>query len=178
MAQLSRVRTGALALPEVEEGSHFGAVAFAVRGKNFTTLTKDQRRVRFHVPQPVIDATVAEHPGAEPLVRMGKTIGVEVPLADLDVRLLDRLLRRAWEAAAPARLVAQRGPATAAARTMGLPAIGRPAAAALGLAGITTLDEVARHTEEELLALHGVGPKAVRILREALAAGGQSLRAR
>jgi predicted flap endonuclease-1-like 5' DNA nuclease len=109
---------------------------------------------------------------------MGKTIGVEVPLADLDVRLLDRLLQQAWEAAAPKRLVAQRGPATAAARTMGLPAIGRPAAAALGLAGITTLDEVARHTEEELLALHGVGPKAVRILREALAAGGQGLRAR
>lgn len=178
MAQLSRVRTGALALPEVEEGTHFGMVAFAVRGKNFTTLTKDEHQVRFHVPQAVVDATLAEHPRAEPLVRMGKTIGVALPLADLDVRLLDRLLRQAWEAAAPARLVAQRGPATAAARTMGLPAIGRPAATALGLAGITTLEEVARHTEEELLALHGVGPKAVRILREALAAGGQTLRAR
>ena len=178
MAQLGRVRKGALALPEVEEGTHSGMVAFAVRGTNFATLTEDQQQVRFHVPQPVVDATVAEHPGAEPLVRRGRTIGVAVPLADLDVRLLDRLLRQAWEAAAPERLVVERGPATAAARTVGLPAIGRPAAAALGLAGITTLDEVARHTEEELLALHGMGPKAVRILREALAAGGRTLRAR
>ncbi len=177
MAELSRVRQGALALPEVEEGTHFGMVAFAVRGKNFATLTEDGQQVRFHVPQAVIDATVAEHPGAEPFVRRGKTIGVSVPLAGLDVRLLDRLLRQAWEAAAPTRLVAGRGPAPAAARTMGLPAIGRPAATALGLAGITSLDDVARHTPEELLALHGVGPKAVRILSEALAAGGRGFRA-
>ena len=39
---------------------------------------------------------------------------------------------------------------------MGLPAVGRPAATALGLAGITSLEKVAEHTEEELLALHGV----------------------
>ena len=61
---------------------------------------------------------------------------------------------------------------------MGLPAVGRPAATALGLAGITSLEKVAEHTEEELLALHGVGPKAVRILREAMAAGGLAFRAR
>jgi predicted flap endonuclease-1-like 5' DNA nuclease len=59
-----------------------------------------------------------------------------------------------------------------------LPAVGRPATTALGHAGITTLDHVAEHTEAELLALHGVGPKAVRILREALAASGLTFRAR
>jgi predicted flap endonuclease-1-like 5' DNA nuclease len=53
-----------------------------------------------------------------------------------------------------------------------LPAIGRPATGALAEAGITRLTEVSRHTEVELLALHGVGPKAVRILREALAERG------
>jgi hypothetical protein len=178
MAQVARVRKGALALPEVEEGTHFGMVAFAVRGKNFVSLTKDQQQVRIHLPTDVVESTVAEHAEAEPLVRMGTTIGVSLPLADLDVRLLDRLLLQGWEAAAPQRLVAERGPATAAARTRGLPAIGRPAATALGLAGITSLEQVAEHTEEELLALHGVGPKAVRILREAMAVGGLGFRTR
>ena len=178
MTTVARVRKGALALPEVEEGTHFGMVAFAVRGKNFATLTKDQQQVRIHLPPDQVESTVAEHPESEPLVRMGTTIGVSLPLEGLDVRLLDRLLQQGWAAAAPKRLVAARGPATAAARTIGLPAVGRPAAAALGLAGITSLEEVAKHTEAELLDLHGVGPRAVRILREALAAGGLEFRAR
>jgi len=56
-----------------------------------------------------------------------------------------------------------------------LPAIGRPATAALVTAGHTSLDKVAELTEKQLLAIHGVGPKAVRILREALAERGRSL---
>ena len=48
--------------------------------------------------------------------------------------------------------------------------IGRPATAALALAGITTLDDVRGVDLDELLRLHGVGPKAIRVLREALAA--------
>ena len=176
MAQVARVRKGALALPEVEERTRFGTVAFSVRGNDFVSVSKDAQHVRIHVPSDVVESTVAEHPEAEPCVRMGTTIGVSLPLASLDVRLLDRLLLQGWQVAAPKRLVADRGPATAAARTVGLPAIGRPAAGALGLAGITSLAEVADHTEEELLALHGVGPKAVRILREALAASGLAFR--
>jgi len=49
-------------------------------------------------------------------------------------------------------------------------AIGRPATRALAAAGITSLDELARLSETELASLHGVGPKAVAILRDALAA--------
>lgn len=56
------------------------------------------------------------------------------------------------------------------------PSIGRPALGALAHVGITTLEAVARLSEAELLALHGVGPQAVRLLREALAAEGLSLR--
>lgn len=48
-------------------------------------------------------------------------------------------------------------------------AMGRPANAALVNLGITTLQQVASMTERELLDVHGVGPKAVRILREELA---------
>ena len=53
-----------------------------------------------------------------------------------------------------------------------LPNIGKPATRGLGSHGITTLVQVAEHTEAELLAIHGVGPKAIRILREAMAAAG------
>ncbi|WP_456787672.1 hypothetical protein [Cellulomonas sp. P5_C5] len=48
--------------------------------------------------------------------------------------------------------------------------IGGPATAALALEGITTLDDVRDVDLDGLLRLHGVGPKAVRVLREALAA--------
>ena len=178
MVQVARVRSGALALPEAEEGTHFGMVAFAVRGKNFVTLSKDSTEVRFHLPAASVDAVVAELPEAEPLVRQGTTIGVGLPLATLDVRVLDRLLRQAWEARAPKRLVAAHSAEASAERTKGLPNVGRPATAALGLAGIRTLEDVAEHTEAELLALHGVGPKAVRILGEALSAAGLGFRVR
>jgi hypothetical protein len=50
-----------------------------------------------------------------------------------------------------------------------LPPIGRPANSALLEAGITTLTQVATHSRRELLAMHGVGPKAVTILEAALA---------
>jgi len=51
-----------------------------------------------------------------------------------------------------------------------LPAsIGRPATRALHAAGLTSLALVAGRPRREVLALHGVGPKAVRVLEEALA---------
>ncbi|WP_062318066.1 hypothetical protein [Demequina maris] len=53
--------------------------------------------------------------------------------------------------------------------------IGRPATGALAGEGITTLEGVTRLSRRELHALHGVGPKAVRILEEHLAAHGLAL---
>ncbi|OJT21106.1 DNA-binding protein [Archangium sp. Cb G35] len=53
--------------------------------------------------------------------------------------------------------------------------IGRPATSALAVIGVTRLEQVARFTEKELLALHGVGPKAVRVLEAALLEKGLSL---
>lgn len=50
--------------------------------------------------------------------------------------------------------------------------IGKTAARVLSLEGITSLEQVAEHSPRELLALHGIGPKAVRILGEALAEKG------
>ena len=46
---------------------------------------------------------------------------------------------------------------------------------ALASIGVTQLDEVADRSESELLALHGFGPRALRILQEALALRGQTM---
>lgn len=54
--------------------------------------------------------------------------------------------------------------------------MGKTAPRELQTAGIDTLQKVSQHSEAELLAVHGVGPKAVRILREALASRGLGLR--
>ncbi|MBP2414709.1 putative flap endonuclease-1-like 5' DNA nuclease [Arthrobacter stackebrandtii] len=51
-------------------------------------------------------------------------------------------------------------------------AIGRPATRALANAGITRFDQLAARSAGDLLALHGVGPKAVRILGGELASRG------
>ncbi len=49
-----------------------------------------------------------------------------------------------------------------------LPHISGPANAALAVAGITTLNELATHTQREIANLHGMGPKGLRILDEAM----------
>lgn len=46
--------------------------------------------------------------------------------------------------------------------------IGRTARRALALSGYTTFDHLTKVTPKELLAIHGVGPKAVRILEAEL----------
>jgi hypothetical protein len=53
--------------------------------------------------------------------------------------------------------------------------IGRPATGALLAAGYTDLTQLGGVPAAELLRLHGMGPKAVSILREALEAQGLSL---
>jgi DNA-directed RNA polymerase alpha subunit len=55
-------------------------------------------------------------------------------------------------------------------------AIGAPATGALLHEGYSRLEQLAQLTEAELLKIHGVGPKAVRILRETLATKGLSFK--
>lgn len=57
-----------------------------------------------------------------------------------------------------------------------LPKTSAPAQRALEGAGITALKQLTKVTEAELLMLHGMGQKAVRILREELKARGWSFR--
>lgn len=57
-----------------------------------------------------------------------------------------------------------------------LPNIGAPATRAINNIGITRLEQVSKYSEKELLELHGVGPKAIRILKAALAEKGLSFK--
>ncbi|HEY7169797.1 MAG TPA: methyltransferase domain-containing protein [Vicinamibacterales bacterium] len=56
------------------------------------------------------------------------------------------------------------------------PGIGGPALRALANAGIRSMSDLSRRSEAELAALHGMGPKALSILKSALAASGGRLR--
>ncbi len=55
-----------------------------------------------------------------------------------------------------------------------LPNIGNPAQRALANEGYSRLTQLTKITEAELLKLHGVGPKAIRILKDALETKGLS----
>lgn len=56
------------------------------------------------------------------------------------------------------------------------PNIGAPATRALEIEGYTTLKQLTKISETELSQLHGVGPKAIRILAETLKAKGLSFK--
>jgi hypothetical protein len=56
------------------------------------------------------------------------------------------------------------------------PGIGGPALRALASAGIRSMSDLTRRTEKELAALHGMGPKALGLLKSALSASGQRFR--
>lgn len=53
-------------------------------------------------------------------------------------------------------------------------AIGRTARRELALNGYTRFDQLTQVRSADLLKLHGIGPKSIRILAEELAARGQS----
>ncbi|GAB08626.1 hypothetical protein GOARA_013_00700 [Gordonia araii NBRC 100433] len=54
--------------------------------------------------------------------------------------------------------------------------MGKVAPRELAANGITTFDQLTGYTARELLAIHGVGPKAIRILRDELGARGMSFK--
>lgn len=53
-----------------------------------------------------------------------------------------------------------------------IPDVGGPVNAALAAAGYERLDQLAAVTEAEIAKLHGVGPKGLRLLRQAMQAQG------
>jgi hypothetical protein len=57
-----------------------------------------------------------------------------------------------------------------------LPRIGAPATRALAAVGVTRLSQLTEYRADDLHGLHGMGPRAISILRQALADQGLSLR--
>ncbi|MEU5343761.1 hypothetical protein AB0H18_23450 [Streptomyces sp. NPDC020766] len=175
MTSLAQLRRTALSLPgTAERDIGPGTKSFTVRDKRFASMDEDDH-VRLHLPVADADEVLAAHPTAERLTRGETPIGVRLPIGDINGQQLNHWVCRAWLAHAPKRLAVQAEAAdTAAAGEVGdLPrAIGSPATRALAAVGITTLSQVAEMSEAELLAMHGVGPKAVRLLGEALIATG------
>lgn len=171
MTTIGQVRKAASALPAVTEGTRFGMVAFFVKGAGFASITKDSAWLQLQLHTDDIAEVVDEFDGAEPIVRAGRLVGARVPLDAINGMQSNALVRRAWLWRAPRRLAAAERSAEVAepGKVGDLPAaIGRPATRALAGAGWTTLADLAQRTEAEVAALHGVGPKAVRILAEAL----------
>jgi predicted flap endonuclease-1-like 5' DNA nuclease len=171
MTTVRQLRKAALGLVQAEETTDDqGRATFVVDGRVFAVL--DGSRVRLHLPAPDVAAITAAHPAAEPAPD-----GATLALEGIDGQQLNHWVRRAWAFRAPPEL-AETSAAAATARPGGvgdLPrAIGRPATRALADAGVTTLAQVAAVPREELLGLHGVGPKAVRVLDEALGRGESS----
>ena len=175
---LSQLRKAALALPEAEESSRSDLIVFSVHGQTFATATA-AGWVQLHLPDREVEAALAAHPRGERLVQDGRPTGFQIPLADINGKDLNAWVRKAASHRAPERLAAAYAAAEAGIAPPGAdlpPAIGKPATRALLGAGLFTLAQIATRTEEELLALHGVGPRAVRILAEALAQQGKSFR--
>lgn len=164
MTSKRQLRKAALGLPQVEERSHLGTLSFSVRGKGFASLT-GEGVVQVWLTDEHATAFLAKVPG-ERLARAGEPFGIAVPLAEINGKDLNELIRLAWSCRAPESLVRaqQADPADSDLPT----SIGRPATRALHGAGVTTLAQLTTWTDEDLLALHGVGPKAIRILTETL----------
>ncbi|MEU9031307.1 MmcQ/YjbR family DNA-binding protein [Streptomyces sp. NPDC048383] len=180
MTTLAQLRRTALALPEaVEQPAAGGAgVVFRVRDRWFARTDADGE-LGLHLPEAEARRVLDAHPTARTVSRGTAAIGVRIPLGDLDGQQLNHWVRRAWLGRAPKALATARSAAaTVTAGELGdlLRGIGNPATRALAAAGITTLDGVAGLRRAELAALHGVGPKAVRVLEEALAATGRAFR--
>jgi hypothetical protein len=171
MTTLAQLRKAALSYPETaEQVIGPGAVAFTVQDKRFAAMGKDHL-VELHLPAPDTDEVLAAHPTAKRLARGATPIGVRVPIGDINGQQLNHWVRRAWLSRALKQLAARvtAGDTAAPGAVGDLPkAIGVPATRALASAGITTLTQVADRTDTELLAMHGVGPRAVHILREAI----------
>lgn len=168
MTSLAHVRTAVKRLDEVEKSTE-GGESYAVDGVVFLEVSAARDAVLLHLAVDDAAKVVLDIPGATQLDGGADGPTVTVPLDVMNGMQANAIIGRAWTHRAPDRLT-QVG-ATASAADGDLPrSIGRPATSALHGAGIATLAELATRTESEVAALHGVGPKAVRILSEALAA--------
>ena len=174
MTTRAQLRKAALALPGTEQKTEAGSTGFLVHGVTFACAQADGvawLRLGDYAEDALARLDVLSPAGEG---------AVQVELAAINGMHLNSLVEKAWLSCAPARLAEARLNSLQAKAPPGpdaLPtAIGKPATRALLAAGIDSLTAVAGRSEQELLALHGVGPKAIRLLSEALAGRGSGFR--
>ena len=106
MVTAAQLRKLALALPAVEEKSHFAQPDFRVRGKIFASLSRDGTRGTLKLP-PEVQAMVLD---AKPKVfspapgAWGRSGWTHVHLARARLAELEALLAESWRLVAPRRL--------------------------------------------------------------------------
>lgn len=57
-----------------------------------------------------------------------------------------------------------------------LPKIGAPATRAVNGIGITRLEQFTKYSEDEIMQLHGMGPNAMNVIKQALSEKGLSFK--
>ncbi|HEX6497800.1 MAG TPA: MmcQ/YjbR family DNA-binding protein [Micromonosporaceae bacterium] len=107
MIGLDEIRRLALALPEVEEATHFGQPSFKVRGKPFAGLEKGGAHLGVGVDPAEAHGAVADDPEVyQEVWRNGSIfVGLRIDLAKVSAERVAELIERAWRNKAPKRLV-------------------------------------------------------------------------
>jgi hypothetical protein len=114
MTTTEEIRRWAMALPEVEEASHFRfhTPVFRVRGRAFVGLGKDETTAVFCISEQEADHAAAADPGACEAVRRRDArrsfLGLQVELASLPPQRIRSLVEEAWRQQAPRKLAAER----------------------------------------------------------------------
>ncbi|MFT4299763.1 MAG: hypothetical protein QM597_09040 [Aeromicrobium sp.] len=175
MTTLAHVRTALKRLPEVEQGTHVGMESWSVAGHGFLTVTKERDAIRLRLPAEDTEQVLRDIPGSTLVTRGDAVLGVSIGLEAMNGMQANAVIGRSWAHRAPKRLT-KAATASSGGDTDLPPGRGRPAASALRAAGIATLADVSGHRASEIAALHGVGPKAIRLLGEALAERGLTWR--
>ena len=104
--KIDRVRRYALSLPEVVEAPHFNFTSFRVNGKIFATAPPENTHVHIFVGEEQRESALALHPGfIEKLFWGSKACGLRIALATAKPEAVESLLRQAWSAKAPKRLL-------------------------------------------------------------------------
>ena len=101
------IRRYALSLPEVVEAPHFDYGSFRIRGKMVATVPPGGELLHVFVPEALREPALAMYPDfLEKLTWGGKVVGLRVQLPAAAPAVVKQLVRQAWEAKAPKRLVA------------------------------------------------------------------------
>jgi hypothetical protein len=112
MATTDDIRRWAMALPEVEETSHFRfhIPVFKIRGRTFLGLGKDQTTAVLRISEQEANQAAAADPGSCQAVRRGDArrsfLGLQVELGRVPAERVQWLVIQAWREQAPKELVA------------------------------------------------------------------------